>query len=83
MCHCAQYISVSLVFHGLLLRFTPVDQRCAMELDEIDPAKWALLEDATREYIHSMAHKFDDVAAALSKVWDAWLTRSLFASCDF
>ena len=44
-----------------------------MELDEIDPAKWALLEDATREYIHTVAHKFDDVAIALSKVRDAWL----------
>jgi hypothetical protein len=39
-----------------------------MELDEIDPAKWAQLEAATQDYILAVAHKFDDAAAALTQV---------------
>lgn len=39
-----------------------------MELDEIDPAKWAELEAATRDYILTVAHKFDAAAEALAQV---------------
>ncbi len=45
-----------------------MDPRCGMELDEIDPAKWAQLEAATQDYILGAAHKFDDAAAALTEV---------------
>ena len=35
-------------------RFQPVDERCNMELDEIDPSLWSRLQEAAREY--SLAH---------------------------
>jgi predicted acylesterase/phospholipase RssA len=46
-------------------RFNPVDSRCSMELDEIDPLKWALLDEATDEFIEENSGEFDAVAAAL------------------
>ncbi|KAG7672162.1 hypothetical protein KSW81_005044 [Nannochloris sp. 'desiccata'] len=48
-------------------RFNPVDPRCSMELDEIDPLKWALLDEATDEFIEENSAEFDAVAAALLK----------------
>jgi len=45
-------------------RFEPVDERCGMELDEINPEKWLSLEIATQEYVEANAAKFN--AAALS-----------------
>lgn len=46
-------------------RFNPEDARCGMELDEINPEKWALLEAATDEYIEAHGEQFDRAAAAL------------------
>ncbi|KAL4853631.1 Phospholipase A I [Chlorella vulgaris] len=48
-------------------RFCATDPRCAMELDEIDPLRWAALEAATDEYIALPATqaKFAEAAAAL------------------
>ena len=45
--------------------FTPVDPRCAMELDEVDPAAWERLEAATDDYVASAASQFAAAAAAL------------------
>ena len=39
--------------------------RCGIELDEIDPAKWKLLEDATDEYIMHEDASFDACASML------------------
>lgn len=46
-------------------RFNPVDQRCGVELDDIDPVNLAALEDATVEYIGNKANMFDAAARAL------------------
>ncbi|EFN59236.1 hypothetical protein CHLNCDRAFT_138222 [Chlorella variabilis] len=48
-------------------RFCALDPRCAMELDEIDPERWAALEAATDDYIALPAAqaKFAAAAAAL------------------
>lgn len=48
-----------------LCRFCPEDPRCGMELDEINPDKWAALEAATNEYIIAEDVTFDAAAAAL------------------
>lgn len=48
-------------------RFDPVDPRCSMELDEIDPEKWALLEAAMDEFIAKNGAQFDAAAAALTQ----------------
>ena len=49
----------------LCCRFCPVDLRCGIELDEIDPAVWALLEAATDEYIVREDAAFDACARLL------------------
>lgn len=46
-------------------RFNPLDERCGMELDDINPDKWAALEAATDEYIVREDAAFDDAARAL------------------
>lgn len=46
-------------------RFCPSDLRCGIELDEIDPAKWALLEAATDEYVIREDATFDACAQLL------------------
>ncbi len=46
-------------------RFNPQDERCGMELDDINPDKWAALEAATDEYIVREDAAFDDAARAL------------------
>ena len=46
-------------------RFQPVDERCAMALDDIEPASWAKLQAATDEYCVAHSAAFDDLAAAL------------------
>ena len=54
-------------------RFCPVDLRCGIELDEIDPAVWALLEAATDEYIVREDAAFDACARLLvHNMVDAW-----------
>ena len=47
-------------------RFTPVDPRCAMELDEIAPSEWVKLEAATDEYIAAVSDQLDDCVAVLT-----------------
>lgn len=39
--------------------------RCGIQLDEIDPAQWALLEAATDDYILSIDGKFQEAAEVL------------------
>ena len=51
---------------ALRRRFTPVDPRCAMELDEIAPSEWAKLEAATDEYIAAVSDQLDDCVAVLT-----------------
>ena len=46
-------------------RFNPIDMRCGMELDDIDPGNMAALEDATDEYIAAQGEAFDAAATAL------------------
>lgn len=46
-------------------RFNPLDPRCSMELDEIDPEKWTLLEQATDDFISENGEELDAAAAAL------------------
>ena len=46
-------------------RFNPIDARCAMELDEVNPEKWAILEEATEEFIEKNGEEFAAAAAAL------------------
>lgn len=52
-------------------RFNPEDVRCGMELDEVNPAKWALLEEATEDYVNMHSEEFDRAAAALSMALEA------------
>ena len=46
-------------------RFNPLDVRCGIQLDEIDPAQWALLEAATDDYILSIDGRFQEAAEVL------------------
>ncbi|BDA47659.1 probable calcium-independent phospholipase A2-gamma at C-terminar half [Coccomyxa sp. Obi] len=46
-------------------RFCPEDVRCGIELDEIDPEQWALLEAATDEYIEREDARFQQAANLL------------------
>ena len=46
-------------------RFNPVDERCAVELDELDEGLLRGLCDATVDYCTRNAHRFDACAAAL------------------
>lgn len=42
-----------------------MDERCAMALDDIDPASWAKLQAAADEFCVAHAAALDDLAAAL------------------
>ena len=46
-------------------RFNPVDIRCGIPLDSIDPAQWALLEAATDEYIRAEDARLDEASQLL------------------
>lgn len=46
-------------------RFNPLDKRCGINLDEIDPAQWKLLEDATDDYIDASKDRFQELADLL------------------
>lgn len=46
-------------------RFNPVDVRCGMTLDSIDPLEWAKLEAATDDYVHRSGELLDRCAALL------------------
>ena len=43
----------------------PVDDRCAMDLDDIDPLSWAKLQTAAQEFCDANSSVLDDLAAAL------------------
>ena len=47
-------------------RFNPLDKRCGINLDEIDPAKWSLLEAATDDYIAASQDRFQQLADILA-----------------
>lgn len=53
-------------------RFSPMDARCQMALDEIRQEEWAKLEAATEECIQNSGQQLDSAAAALMKVGFAW-----------
>ena len=42
-----------------------MDKRCGINLDEIDPAQWKLLEAATDDYIAASKERFQEVADIL------------------
>ena len=46
-------------------RFDPVDDRCEMDLDEIDPHKWMDLELAVDEYVENNVNEIAAAAACL------------------
>ncbi|KAG2446236.1 hypothetical protein HXX76_000828 [Chlamydomonas incerta] len=46
-------------------RFQPVHERCAMELDDVDPAHWAALQAAVDDYCVLHGNRFDEVADLL------------------
>ncbi|KAK2411782.1 phospholipase A I [Trifolium repens] len=46
-------------------RFNPVDERCDMELDEIDPAIWLRLESSVEEYIQQNHLAFENACERL------------------
>ena len=47
-------------------RFNPLDKRCGINLDEIDPAQWSLLEAATEDYIAASQDRFQELANILA-----------------
>ena len=49
-------------------RFSATDSRCEMELDEVDPGRWAALEAATEEYIGLAPTQGQFAAAAAALV---------------
>ncbi|KAL3158161.1 hypothetical protein ABBQ32_011753 [Trebouxia sp. C0010 RCD-2024] len=46
-------------------RFNPLDKRCGINLDEIDPAQWKLLEAATDDYIAGSKDRFKQLTDIL------------------
>ncbi|KAL3136744.1 hypothetical protein ABBQ38_005460 [Trebouxia sp. C0009 RCD-2024] len=46
-------------------RFNPLDKRCGINLDEIDPAQWKLLEAATDDYIAASKDRFKQLTDIL------------------
>ena len=46
-------------------RFNPLDKRCGINLDEIDPAQWKLLEAATDDYIVASKDRFKQLTDIL------------------
>jgi hypothetical protein len=69
--HEALATTLPMVPHLRYFRFNPVDPRCGMELDEVDPLKWAGLEDAVDEHVAANSALFDEAAAALTRALDA------------
>lgn len=51
--------------HHAAHRFNPLDKRCGINLDEIDPAQWKVLEDATNDYIEASKDRFQELADLL------------------
>lgn len=48
------------------IRFAPIDVRCGISLDCVDPDAWEKLECATKDYIISKSTEFDEAATILS-----------------
>eukprot|EP00798_Chlamydomonas_sp_ICE-L_P003407 gene3408-13451_t len=48
-------------------RFHPEDERCGMELDDVDPANWVKLQTAADEYSVAHAARFEECAAVLNR----------------
>eukprot|EP00983_Pelagomonas_calceolata_P125393 1161207-Pelagomonas_calceolata.AAC.5 len=46
-------------------RFQPMDERCDMALDDIEPASWKKLLAAAEEFCVAHSAALDDLAAAL------------------
>lgn len=49
----------------VVYRFNPLDPRCGINLDEIDPSQWKLLENATDDYIEASKDRFQELADLL------------------
>lgn len=54
------------MLHHAVSRFNPLDKRCGINLDEIDPAQWSLLEAATEDYIAASQDRFQQLANILA-----------------
>jgi hypothetical protein len=48
-------------------RFNPVDRRCAMELDDVDPTSWGLLKAAAMDYIAANEARFAECCEILTR----------------
>lgn len=46
-------------------RFQTVDDRCAMELDDVDPSSWARLQAAVQEFCIANSARFEELGALL------------------
>lgn len=47
-------------------RFNPIDKRCGMAPDSVDPVAWAALRAATQEYCATQEARLDELASLLS-----------------
>lgn len=57
-------------------RFNPVDKRCELALDGLEPEKWKKLEEATVDYIQKNTHQFRRVVEILMKKEEQKLVES-------
>ena len=63
--HEAMATMTPLVPNFKYFRFNPLDPRCSMDLDETDPERWVLFEEATDDFINENENEFDAAAVAL------------------
>jgi hypothetical protein len=57
---------ISSILPGLqYFRLNPVDVRCEMELDCVDPQKWRELELASDEYVEKSQETYEKIAKAM------------------
>lgn len=47
-------------------RFSPIDKRCGMALDDVDPASWDLLVTATQEYMQAQEQRLEELVDLLT-----------------
>ena len=71
---CSPLIDLPAPLHVPPPRFCANDPRCNMELDEVDPERWAQLEAATEEYIAAPTTQaqYAEAAAVLLQVRAGW-----------
>ena len=51
-------------------RLAPLDPRCSMDLDEVDPNKWTAIEAAADEYAAGIAKmELDEIGEVLREAW--------------